>query len=125
MAVMNMYNKGITARQMMTAENFRNGLAADMALGCSSNTMLHLPAIAHEAGIEIDLHEVNEISNRTPNLCHLAPAGHTFMCELNDAGGVQAVLAELAKKNLINTSLMTVTGKTIAENITGVKNRNP
>ena len=125
MAVMNLYNKGITARQMMTAENFRNGLAADMALGCSSNTMLHLPAIAHEAGIDIDLHEVNEISNRTPNLCHLAPAGHTFMCELDDAGGVQAVLAELAKKNLINTSLITATGKTIAENIAGVKNRNP
>ncbi len=125
MAVMTLYKKGITARQMMTAENFKNGLAADMALGCSSNTMLHLPAIAHEAGIEIDLHEVNEISNRTPNLCHLAPAGHTFMCELNDAGGVQAVLAELAKKNLINTSLITATGKTIAENIKDVKNRNP
>ena len=125
MAVMNLYKKGITARQMMTAENFRNGLAADMALGCSSNTMLHLPAIAHEAGVEIDLHEVNEISNRTPNLCHLAPAGHTFMCELDDAGGVQAVLAELAKKNLINTNLITATGKTIAENIKGVKNRNP
>ena len=125
MAVMNLYKKGITARQMMTAENFKNGLAADMALGCSSNTMLHLPAIAHEAGIKIDLHEVNEISNRTPNLCHLAPAGHTFMCELDDAGGVQAVLAELAKKNLINTSLITATGKTIAENIQGVKNRNP
>ena len=125
MAVMNLYKKGITARQMMTAENFRNGLAADMALGCSSNTMLHLPAIAHEAGITIDLHEVNEISNRTPNLCHLAPAGHTFMCELDDAGGVQAVLAELAKKKLINTSLITATGKTIAENIKGVRNRNP
>ena len=125
MQVMELYNKGITARQMMTAENFRNALAADMALGCSSNTMLHVPAIAHEAGISIDLHEVNEISNRTPNLCHLAPAGHTFMCELDDAGGVQAVLAELAKKNLINTSLITATGKTIAENIKGVVNRNP
>lgn len=125
MAVMELYKKGITARRMMTAESFRNGLAADMALGCSSNTMLHLPAIAHEAGVKIDLHEVNEISNRTPNLCHLAPAGHTFMCELDDAGGVQAVLAELAKKNLIDTSLITATGKTIAENIKGVKNRNP
>ena len=125
MAVMNLYRKGITARQMMTAENFRNALTADMALGCSSNTMLHVPAIAHEAGIDIDLHEVNKISERTPNLCHLAPAGHTFMCELDDAGGVQAVLAELAKKNLINTSLITATGKTIAENIKGVKNRNP
>lgn len=125
MKVMEMYEKGITARNMMTAQSFKNALTADMALGCSSNTMLHLPAIAHEAGLSIDLHEVNEISNRTPNLCHLAPAGHTFMCELDDAGGVQAVLAELAKKNLIDTSLITVTGKTIAENIKDVKNRNP
>ena len=125
MQVMEMYNRKITARQMMTADSFRNALAADMALGCSSNTMLHVPAIAHEAGIKIDLHEVNEISNRTPNLCHLAPAGHTFMCELNDAGGVQAVLAELAKKNLIKTDMITTTGKTIAENIKGVVNRNP
>ena len=84
--------------------------------------MLHVPAIAHEAGIEIDLHQVNEISNRTPNLCHLAPAGHTFMCQLDDAGGVQAVLAELAKKNLIHTDLITVTGKTIAENIKNAVN---
>lgn len=125
MKVMEMYEKGITARCMMTPQNFKNALAADMALGCSSNTMLHLPAIAHEAGFSIDLHEVNEISNRTPNLCHLAPAGHTFMCELDDAGGVQAVLCELAKKNLIDTSLITVTGKTMAENIKNVKNRNP
>ena len=95
-----------------------------LLLICRS-AVLHVPAIAHEAGISIDLHEVNEISNRTPNLCHLAPAGHTFMCELDDAGGVQAVLAELAKKNLINTSLITATGKTIAENIKGVVNRNP
>jgi len=86
--------------------------------------MLHVPAIAHEAGVAIDLHEVNKISERTPNLCHLAPAGHTFMTELNDAGGVQAVLAELAKKALINTSLITATGKTIAENIKGIQNRN-
>ena len=120
-----MFEKGITARKMLTMKNFENALAADMALGCSSNTMLHLPAIAHEAGLSIDLHMVNEISNRTPNLCHLAPAGHTFMCELDDAGGVQAVLAELAKKNLIDTSLMTVTGHTVAENIAGVRNRNP
>ena len=125
MKVMEMLEKGITARSMMTAQSFKNALAADMALGCSSNTMLHLPAIAHEAGLSIDLHEVNEISNRTPNLCHLAPAGHTFMCQLDDAGGVQAVLAELAKKNLIDTSLITVTGKTVAENIKNVKNRNP
>ena len=125
MKVMEMLEKGITARAMMTPAHFKNALAADMALGCSSNTILHLPAIAHEAGLQIDLHEVNEVSNRTPNLCHLAPAGHTFMCELDDAGGVQAVLAELAKKNLIDTSVMTVTGKTIAENIKGVVNRNP
>ena len=125
MKVMEMFERGITARNMLTMKNFENALAADMALGCSSNTMLHLPAIAHEAGLSIDLHMVNEISNRTPNLCHLAPAGHTFMCELDDAGGVQAVLAELAKKNLIDTSLMTVTGKTVAENIAGVRNRNP
>ena len=125
MQVMEMYKRGITARKMMTKENFENALAADMALGCSSNTMLHVPAIMHEAGLSLDLHEVNEISNRTPNLCHLAPAGHTFMCELDDAGGVQAVLAELAKKNLIHTDLITATGKTIAENIKGVKNRNP
>lgn len=125
MAVMELYRRGITARRMMTKENFENALAADMALGCSSNTMLHVPAIAHEAGIQIDLHEVNEISSRTPNLCHLAPAGHTFMCELDEAGGVQAVLAELAKKQLIKTDLITATGKTIAENIAGVKNLNP
>ncbi len=125
MAVMDMFNKGITARRMFTKQNFINALAADMALGCSSNTMLHVPAIAHEAGIQIDLHDVNDISNRTPNLCHLAPAGHTFMCQLDEAGGVQAVLAELAKKNLIDTSLMTVTGKTVAENIKGVINRDP
>ena len=123
MQVMEMFNRGITARQMMTMENFKNALAADMALGCSSNTILHVPAIAHEAGLSIDLNMINEISNRTPNLCHLAPAGHTFMCQLDDAGGVQAVYAELAKKNLINTSLITVTGKTIAENIAGVRNR--
>ena len=125
MAVMDMFNKGITARRMFTKQNFINALAADMALGCSSNTMLHVPAIAHEAGIQIDVHDVNDISNRTPNLCHLAPAGHTFMCQLDEAGGVQAVLAELAKKNLIDTSLITVTGKTLAENIKGVVNRDP
>ena len=125
MAVMDLFNKGITARRMFTKQNFMNALAADMALGCSSNTMLHVPAIAHEAGIQIDLHDVNDISNRTPNLCHLAPAGHTFMCQLDEAGGVQAVLAELAKKNLIDTSLMTVTGKTVAENIKGAINRDP
>ncbi|MCR5290141.1 MAG: dihydroxy-acid dehydratase [Treponema sp.] len=125
MQVMEMYNKGITARKMMTPQSFRNALTADMALGCSSNTILHVPAIAHEAGVPIDLHMINDISEHTPNLCHLAPAGHTYMCELDDAGGVQAVLAELAKKNLIDTSMITVTGKTIAENIKYARNRNP
>ncbi len=125
MAVMKLYEKGITARQIMTEAAFENALAADMALGCSSNTVLHLPAIAHEAGVKIDLHMINTISERTPNLCHLAPAGHTFMCDLDEAGGVQAVLAELAKKDLIHTDLITVTGNTIAENIKGVTNRNP
>lgn len=125
MQVMEMLGRGITARQMMTQRHFENALAADMALGCSSNTILHLPAIAHEAGLSIDLHLVNTISERTPNLCHLAPAGRNFMCELDDAGGVQAVLAELAKKNLIDTSLITVTGRTIAENIADVRNRDP
>ncbi len=125
MQVMELYRRGITARSMMTKDSFRNALTADMALGCSSNTILHVPAIAHEAGVPLDLHMINEISERTPNLCHLAPAGHTFMCELDDAGGVQAVLAELAKKNLIKTSLITATGKTIAQNIKGVVNRNP
>jgi dihydroxy-acid dehydratase len=110
---------------MMTEESFKNALAADMALGCSSNTILHVPAIAHEAGLKIDLQMINDISNKTPNLCHLAPAGHTFMSELDDAGGVQGVLKELSKKNLINTSVITATGKTIAENIQNVTNRNP
>ncbi|MBQ7070459.1 MAG: dihydroxy-acid dehydratase, partial [Ruminococcus sp.] len=97
---------------------------ADMALGCSTNSMLHLPAIAHECGVELDLDFVNEISKRTPNLCHLAPAGHTYMEDLNEAGGVYAVLNELNKKDLINTECMTCTGKTLGENIKGVVNRN-
>ncbi|MCK9170566.1 MAG: dihydroxy-acid dehydratase [Treponema sp.] len=125
MQIMELYEKGITARQMMTVDSFRNALTADMALGCSSNTILHVPAIAHEAGIDIDLHMINEISEHTPNLCHLAPAGHTFICELDDAGGVQAVLAELSKKQLIKTDLVTATGKTVAENIKNAVNRNP
>ena len=124
MQVMEMFDRGITARSMMTADSFRNALTADMALGCSSNTVLHVPAIAHEAGVAIDLHMINEISEVTPNLCHLAPAGYTFMNELDDAGGVEAVLAELAKKQLIKTDLITVTGKTIAENIKNAVNRN-
>lgn len=125
MAVMKMLEKGITARQIMSQRAFENALAADMALGCSSNTVLHLPAIAHEAGVKMDLHLINEISEKTPNLCHLAPAGHSFMNDLDEAGGVQAVLAELNKRGLIHTDLMTVTGKTVAENIANVCNRNP
>jgi dihydroxy-acid dehydratase len=107
----------------MTAAAFHNAETVDMALGCSTNTMLHLPAIAHEAGVEIDLHRVNDISDRTPNLCHLAPAGDTFMEDLDHAGGVWAVMKELIKANLLDTSLLTVTGKTIAENLEGVVNR--
>lgn len=122
MQVMEMIRRNITARMMMTEAGFRNSLAADMALGCSSNTILHVPAIAHEAGVQIDLHMINEISEKTPNLCHLAPAGRTFIAELDAAGGVQAVLAELAKKRLIDTSLVTVTGRTIAENIAEARN---
>lgn len=125
MAVMELYKKGLTARKFLTPESFENALTADMALGCSSNTILHLPAIAHEAGVKIDLHQINLISERTPNLCHLAPAGHTFIVDLDGAGGVQAVLKELSKKNLIHTELPTVTGKTIKENISFVENRNP
>ena len=125
MAVMDMIAKNITARQIMTEAAFENALTADMALGCSSNTILHLPAIAHEAGVKIELKKINEISERTPNLCRLAPAGTTFIEDLYQAGGIQAVLAELAKKNLIHTNLMTVTGKTIAENIKGARNRDP
>lgn len=125
MAVMNMLEKGITARQIMSKKSFDNALTSDMALGCSTNTILHLPAIAHEAGVEIDLKKINEISERTPNLCRLAPAGTTFIEDLYQAGGIQALLAELAKKNLIDTSLMTVTGKTIGENIKHVVNSDP
>ena len=109
----------------MTEAAFHNAETIDMALGCSTNTMLHLPAIAHECGIELSFDMANEISEKTPNLCHLAPAGDTYMEDLERAGGVYAVMAELAKANLIDTSLMTCTGKTIAENLEGVVNRNP
>ena len=109
----------------MTAEAFENALTADMALGCSTNSMLHIPAIANECGISINLDMANAISAKTPNLCHLAPAGHAYMEDLNAAGGVYAVLNELAKKNLIHTDTMTVTGKTLGENIQGCINKNP
>ncbi|MBR0233516.1 MAG: dihydroxy-acid dehydratase, partial [Synergistaceae bacterium] len=122
MKIMELVKNNIRPKDIMTAKAFDNVEAVDMALGCSTNTMLHLPAIAHEAGIEINLSHANEISERTPNLCHLAPAGDTFMEDLDRAGGVYAVMKELAKKNLIDTSLMTVTGKTIAENIKDIEN---
>ena len=125
MQVMELYKKNIRPRDIMTKDAFINAITADMALGCSTNSMLHLPAIAHECGVELDLDFVNEISKRTPNLCHLAPAGHTYMEELNEAGGVYAVLSELNKKNLINTDCMTCTGKTVGENIKDCVNLNP
>ena len=124
MKIMELVQKNIRPRDIMTHDAFRNAEAVDMALGCSTNTMLHLPAIAHEAGVEINLSDANSISERTPNLCHLAPAGDTFMEDLDRAGGVYAVMNELAKKNLIKTDLITATGKTVGENISGVKNTN-
>ena len=124
MAVMDMYRKNIRPRDIMTADAFENALTADMALGCSTYSMLHLPAIANECGIKIDLDMVNQISARTPNICHLAPAGHAYMEDLNEAGGIYAVLNELTKKNLLHTDVMTVTGKTMAENIKGCINKN-
>lgn len=124
MAVMELYRKNIRPRDIMTEKAFENALTADMALGCSTNSMLHLPAIANECGIKINLDMANEVSARTPNLCHLAPAGHAYMEDLNEAGGVYAVLNELAKKNLIHTDVMTCTGKTLGENISGVINKN-
>lgn len=125
MQVMELYRKNIRPLDIMTEKAFMNALTADMALGCSTNSMLHLPAIANECGIDINLDIANEISAKTPNLCHLAPAGHTYMEDLNEAGGVYAVLNELAKKNLINTDCMTVTGKTVGENISGCINKDP
>lgn len=123
MQVMELYRKNIRPRDIMTKEAFENALTADMALGCSTNSMLHLPAIANECGIEINLDIANEISARTPNLCHLAPAGHTYIEELDAAGGVYAVLNELVKKDLIHTDVMTVTGKTLKENLVGHVNK--
>lgn len=125
MAVMDMLGKDIKICDILNEKAFRNSLTADMALGCSTNTMLHLPAIAHEAGVNINLDMANEISLNTPNLCHLAPAGYHHMEDLHFAGGVAAVMKELTKKGLLDTSLMTVTGKTIAENLEKVTNKNP
>ena len=125
MAVMEMYRKNIRPRDIMTREAFENALTVDMALGCSTNTMLHLPAIAHEAGVELNMEMANEFSSRTPNLCHLAPAGPTYIEDLNEAGGIYAVMSELKKKNLLHLDCMTVTGKTVGENIEGIVNTNP
>ncbi|MDE6520881.1 MAG: dihydroxy-acid dehydratase [Ruminococcus sp.] len=125
MQVMELYRNNIRPLDIMTEKAFMNALTADMALGCSTNSMLHLPAIANECGVNINLDIANEISAKTPNLCHLAPAGHTYMEDLNEAGGVYAVLNELAKKDLINLDCMTVTGKTVGENISGCINKNP
>ena len=124
MKIMELIEKDIRPRDIMTQAAFRNAETVDMALGCSTNTMMHLPAIAHEAGIEIDLDESNAISARTPNLCHLAPAGEAYMEDLERAGGVYAVMKELTRKGLLDTSLITATGKTVAENLEGVVNRN-
>ncbi|MDO5153491.1 MAG: dihydroxy-acid dehydratase [Eubacteriales bacterium] len=123
MQVMELVRKNIRPRDIMTASAIRNALTADMALGCSTNSMLHLPAIANECGVEFNLDMANEISAVTPNLCHLAPAGPTYMEDLNEAGGVYAVLKELTKRNLLDTSVMTVTGKTLGENIASAVNR--
>ena len=125
MAVMELLRKNIRPRDIMTKDALMNALTVDMALGCSTNSMLHLPAIAHECGVDLNLDIANEISAVTPNLCHLAPAGRTYMEDLNEAGGVYAVMNELTKKNLLNTDCMTVTGKPIGENIAGCVNLNP
>ena len=125
MKIMELLEKDIKPRDIMTENAFRNALTVDMALGCSTNSMLHLPAIAHEAGVDINLDIANEISAVTPNLCHLAPAGHTYMEDLNEAGGVYAVMNELNKKGLLNTDCITCTGKTVGENIEGHVNKDP
>ena len=123
--IMELVEKNLCPRDIMTEAAFHNAETVDMALGCSTNTMLHLPAIAHECGIELDLHMVNEISSKTPNLCHLAPAGNAFMEDLEQTGGVRAVMAELDKGHLLHTDCLTVTGKTVAENLNNAVNRNP
>ncbi len=125
MQVMEMYRKNIRPRDIMTKEAILNALTVDMALGCSTNSMLHLPAIAHEIGMDFDISFANEISEKTPNLCHLAPAGPTYIEDLNEAGGVYAVMNELNKKGLLHTDCMTVTGRTVGENIKDCVNLNP
>lgn len=123
MQIMDLVKKNIRPRDIMTAAAIRNALTADMALGCSTNSMLHLPAIANECGVDFNLDMANEVSEKTPNLCHLAPAGHTYMEDLNEAGGVYAVLKELTKLNLLDTTVMTCTGKTLGENIASAVNK--
>ena len=123
MQIMDLVKKNIRPRDIMTASAIRNALTADMALGCSTNSMLHLPAIANECGVDFNLDMANEVSEKTPNLCHLAPAGHTYMEDLNEAGGVYAVLKELTKLNLLDTTVMTCTGKTLGENIASAVNK--
>ena len=125
MQVMEMYRRNIRPRDIMTKEAFMNAMTMDMALGCSTNSMLHLPAIAHEAGVDLNVDIANEISARTPNLCHLAPAGPTYMEDLNEAGGIYAVMNEISRKGLLNLECMTVTGKTVGENIKNCPNLNP
>lgn len=125
MQIMELYRQNIRPRDIMTKAAFRNALTMDMALGCSTNSMLHLPAIAHECGIELNLDVANEISDQTPNLCHLAPAGHTYIEDLYEAGGIYAVMNEINKLGLLATDLITCTGKTVAENIAGCINKNP
>ena len=125
MAVMDMYRKNIRPRDIITKEAIINAVTVDMALGCSTNSMLHIPAIAHEIGFDFDISYANEISAKTPNLCHLAPAGPTYMEDLNEAGGVYAVMNELKSAGLLNEDCMTVTGKTIGEAVDGVANKNP
>ncbi|MDO4555579.1 MAG: dihydroxy-acid dehydratase [Lachnospiraceae bacterium] len=125
MQIMYLLENDIKPRDIMTEKAFLNAMTVDMALGCSTNSMLHLPAIAHEAKVKLDLNIANEISAKTPNLCHLAPAGHTYIEDLNEAGGVYAVMNELNKKNLLYTDLMTVSGKTVGENIEGCINKDP
>ncbi|MDE6627276.1 MAG: dihydroxy-acid dehydratase, partial [Lachnospiraceae bacterium] len=125
MAVMEMYRKNIRPRDIITKDAIMNALTVDMALGCSTNSMLHIPAIAHEIGFDFDISLANEVSAKTPNLCHLAPAGPTYMEDLNEAGGVYAVMNQLKQKGLLNEDCMTVTGKTIGEAVEGAVNKNP
>ena len=125
MQVMELVKKNIRPRDIMTMDAFENAVTADMAIGCSTNTILHLPAIANECGFKFDLDMANVISERTPNICHLAPSGHAYMEDLNEAGGIYAVLKELSKKDLLHLDTMTVTGKTLGENIKDAVNLNP